>query len=368
MKLQIIKKRNLFFIFSSTLVVVSLLSWIAWGLKPGIDFTGGSLMEVQFKERPSNDKITASLKDFNLGDVSIQQSGNSNVIIRFKNVDEDVHSQVVAKLKEDFSANTEKQKQKNPANAEEPPETKTQTKDGLSPGDISITDENGNVIKDVSVSAVNDGGEAINADNSVPAQGADESVSELRFDSIGASVGQELRAKSFKAMLYAVIAIILYVAWAFRKVSRPVKSWKYGIVAIIALLHDISITIGVFVFLGHFLGTEINTPFIAALLTVFGYSVNDTIVVFDRIRENLHHYHENFEETVNDSINETFVRSLNTSLTTIIALLAVYFFGGASIKDFALALIVGLIAGTYSSIFIACPLLVTWHKISEKIG
>lgn len=361
MKLQIIKNKKLFFIFSAALVVVSLLSWIAWGLKPGIDFTGGSLMEIQFKERPSNDKIKESLKDFNLGDLSVQQAGSNRAIIRFKNIDEATHYEMITKLKKDFQNNKQED-----AGKKQVENSETQKQDGAE-NNIVVTDESGNVIKGVSVSAVDESGEAISIDESVFNEDSGEYVSELRFDSIGASAGQELRAKSYKAILYVVIAIIFYVAWAFRKVSRPVSSWKYGVVAVIALIHDISITIGVFVFLGHFFGAEVNTSFIAALLTILGYSVNDTIVVFDRIRENLHRYHENFDETVNDSINETIVRSLNTSLTTIIALLAVYFFGGETIKDFALALIVGITFGTYSSIFIASPLLVTWHKISERV-
>lgn len=402
MKLNIIKRRNLFFIFSGTLIVITLLSWIAWGLKPGIDFTGGSLMELQFKERPSNEQITESLKDFDLGDMSIQQSGSDGVIIRFKDIDEDTHHQMITKLQEDFRSKSKNQDGEESENAEEKVENgeaqeqeggnaapltredgvvdgleenqennneeqKQDTTDGgTSDNNIVITDENGNPVDGVSISGINEGGEAIQIGDASPEEVINENVSELRFDSIGASVGQELRAKSFKAMFYVVIAIIIYVAWAFRKVSKPVKSWKYGVIAVIALIHDILITVGVFVFLGHFLGTEINTPFIAALLTILGYSVNDTIVVFDRIRENLHRYHENFDETVNDSINETITRSLNTSITTIVALMAVYFFGGATIKDFVLALMVGMIAGTYSSIFIASPLLVAWHKISEK--
>ncbi|MFH1564395.1 MAG: protein translocase subunit SecF [bacterium] len=367
MKLQIIKKSNLFFIFSGTLIVITLLSWIAWGLKPGIDFTGGSLMELQFKERPSNEQITESLKDFNLGDMSLQQSGNGGVIIRFKDIDEDTHHQIITKLEEDFK--TQKQKNVETVKHENTEEVlATETKDELSPENISITDENGNVINGVSVLTTGEDGETIKIGDYSSAEVGSEDVSELRFDSIGASIGQELRVKSYKAMFYVIMAIILYVAWAFRKVSKPVKSWKYGVIAVIALLHDILITIGVFVFLGHFFGTEVNTPFIAALLTILGYSVNDTIVVFDRIRENLHRYHENFEETVNDSINETITRSLNTSFTTIFVLMAVYFFGGATIKDFVLALIIGMVAGTYSSIFIASPLLVVWRKIGEKLG
>ena len=159
-----------------------------------------------------------------------------------------------------------------------------------------------------------------------------------------------------------------YIAWAFRKVSRPVESWKYGLGAVIALSHDIIITTGVFSVLGHFFGVEVGIPFIAALLTILGFSVHDTIVVYDRTRENLLKSSRNavFPEIVNKSLNETLVRSINTSLTVIITLLAIYIFGGASIKFFALALLVGITFGTYSSIFIASALLVTFYNLTLK--
>jgi preprotein translocase subunit SecF len=146
-----------------------------------------------------------------------------------------------------------------------------------------------------------------------------------------------------------------------------VTSWKYGIVAIITLFHDILITLGIFILLGRYLGLEVNTPFVAALLTILGYSVNDTIVVFDRIRENLHKFEGEFEEIVDKSVNETIIRSINTSLTTELVLLAILFFGGATIRDFVLVLVIGILLGTYSSIFIASPLLVVWQKIDWRL-
>ena len=160
---------------------------------------------------------------------------------------------------------------------------------------------------------------------------------------------------------------MLYIAWAFRKVSRPIASWKYGAGAVIALVHDILITIGFFSILGHYFGVEVGVPFVAALLTILGFSVHDTIVVYDRTRENLlrSSAKESFPEIVNRSLNETLVRSINTSLTVIITLLAIYIFGGDSIRHFSLALLIGVSFGTYSSIFIASALLVTsyeWQK------
>ncbi len=193
--------------------------------------------------------------------------------------------------------------------------------------------------------------------------GAD--VTELQFDAVGASIGQELKSKSFNAIAIVFVMIILYISWAFSKVSKPVASWKYGVAAIIALIHDILFILGVFSVLGHFYGIEINTPFIAAVLTVLGYSVSDTIIVFDRIRENLPKSQEDFENTVNRSVNQTITRSINTSISSTLALIAILFFGGDTIKDFALALIVGIFVGTYSSIFIASPVLVVWDNLTR---
>jgi preprotein translocase subunit SecF len=193
-------------------------------------------------------------------------------------------------------------------------------------------------------------------------------ATQLRVDYINASVSQELKGKSLWAIFYAVVGIMAYVAWAFRKVSRPVESWKYGAGAVIALIHDILITVGVFAVLGHFFEIEVGVPFIAALLTILGFSVHDTIVVFDRTRENLlkSSGKEKFPEVVNRSLNETLVRSINTSLTVIITLLAIYIFGGESIKYFSLALLVGVTFGTYSSIFIASALLVSIYDYQTK--
>lgn len=191
---------------------------------------------------------------------------------------------------------------------------------------------------------------------------------QLQIDYTNASVSQELKSKSLWAIALAIIGIMGYIAWAFRKVSRPVESWKYGAGAVIALIHDVLITVGVFSFLGHFYGVEVGIPFIAALLTILGFSVHDTIVVYDRTRENLLRSSdkEKFPEVVNRSLNETLVRSINTSLTVIITLLAIYLFGGASIKYFSLALLVGVTFGTYSSIFVASALLVSIYKFQKQ--
>lgn len=187
-------------------------------------------------------------------------------------------------------------------------------------------------------------------------------------DFINSTVSGELKSKSLSAIALAIFTIMAYIAWAFRKVSRPVESWKYGVGAAIALAHDIMITTGVFSILGHFYGVEVGIPFIAALLTILGFSVHDTIVVYDRTRENLLRgsSKDEFADVVNKSLNETLVRSINTSMTVIITLLAIYLFGGESIKYFSLALLVGVTFGTYSSIFVASALLVTSHELTLK--
>lgn len=187
-------------------------------------------------------------------------------------------------------------------------------------------------------------------------------LQEKSFVSTGPTVGKQLRRNSFIALTLALIAIILYVAWAFRQVSKPVSSWIYGIIAVIALFHDVLIPTGIFAFFQ----IPVDSLFITALLTVLGFSVHDTIVVFDRVRENLRKQNGSFETIVGHSLKETIVRSINTSMTTILALVAVYFFGGASTKNLALTLILGIAIGTYSSIFIASPLLVTYEKWSKR--
>ena len=191
---------------------------------------------------------------------------------------------------------------------------------------------------------------------------------EERFNSIGPVVGTQLRNKAVTAIVVVIICIVLFITFAFRKVSRPVASWKYGFATIVALAHDVIIPTGVFVTWIHFRGGEIDLLFVTALLAILGYSVHDTIVVFDRVRENLRvgTGGESFLETVGKSVTQTFGRSINTSLTIFLALVALYFIGGESTKDFAFVLLVGVIAGTYSSIFVASPLLVTLERLQGK--
>jgi preprotein translocase subunit SecF len=196
-----------------------------------------------------------------------------------------------------------------------------------------------------------------------------ETLSIKKFDTIGPTLGSELKTKATTALLLAVIAITLFIAYSFRHVSKPVSSWKYGLITMIALIHDIIITVGFFALFGHVFGIEIDPLFLTALLVILGYSINDTIVVFDRVRENLFNVkeeerEEQFDTVVGKSLSETFVRSLNTSLTTLLSIAIIWYFTTGSVQNFALALLIGITSGTYSSIFVAAPLL-TYFKPKE---
>ena len=192
-------------------------------------------------------------------------------------------------------------------------------------------------------------------------------VEELRRETIGPTIGKELIRKAIIALVVAIVAIVLYIAWAFRKVPSPASSWRFGVSAIVALFHDVIIVVGVFSVLGHFLAVEVDSLFVTAILTVIGFSVHDTIVVFDRIRENLiREISPSFSETVNHSIIQTITRSLNTTVTVVFVLAAVLFFGGESIRWFIVALLSGVIVGTYSSIFTAASVLVLWQEFSDR--
>lgn len=201
--------------------------------------------------------------------------------------------------------------------------------------------------------------------------GGTHTATEVRFDSIGPLLGREAALKSLFAIALVIICIVLFITFAFRKVSEPVSSWKYGVITIVALLHDVFIPVGVFAYLGHSAGVELDTLFVTALLVVLGFSVHDTIVVFDRVREHLRlnktlSQHKPFDIVVGESVSATIGRSVNTSLTTIIALVVLYFVGPVSTQYFSLALIIGIIAGTYSSICIASPLLVTVERLQKQ--
>lgn len=302
----------------------------------GIDFTGGSLLEVRYlDERPDASVVREKFASLELGDINIQPVGEQGFIFRLKEVDEATHQKILIELsKVDKQVSTNKAAEKDTAE-----------------DNVIVVDEAGEATVDL---------------GQLSSEKYDSNVLEqLRFESVGPSIGQELKLKSLYAIVIVLILIVAYIAWSFRKVSKPVASWKYGISAIVALFHDVLIVLGVFAVLCKVLGVEIDTAFVAAILTVLGYSVNDTIVVFDRIRENLPRSDENFASTVNTSLNQTIGRSINTSATTLLVLLSIFFFGGETIKYFVLALAIGAVAGTYSSIFLASPLLVVWEKLKK---
>lgn len=192
-----------------------------------------------------------------------------------------------------------------------------------------------------------------------------------KFDTIGPTLGSELQSKALVALLFVILSITVFIAYAFRYVSKPVSSWKYGLITMIALVHDIAITVGAFALLGHFMGTEVDSLFITALLVILGYSINDTIVVFDRVRENLMDTPEDkrmkeFDSIIGKSLSQTFVRSINTSFTTLMSIGVIWYFTTGSVQNFALALLIGIASGTYSSIFVAAPLLTYFKPKEEK--
>ncbi len=341
-KFNIIGNRKIWLAISGVLVSLSIVALFSWGLNFGIDFTGGSLLELRFTEKaPSAIEARDSLSDLELSSLIIQPAEGDSIILRFKDDDPKIHSQIMERM--------------------------ISLAESISPQDESEETGGGDInTSDVVVGSDGEVDVVVDSSNS-DSVGASESslVEEIRFDSVGPSIGQELRNKSFNTIFLVLIIIILYISLVFRKVSKPVSSWKYGIASIVALFHDVLIVLGVFAVLGKFYNVEINTPFIAALLTVLGYSVNDTIIVFDRIRENLPRSVENFTNTINKSVNQTLVRSLNTSFTTLLVLLAIIIFGGGSIREFVLALAIGIFIGTYSSIFVASPVLV-WFDRKRK--
>ncbi|MCF7835975.1 MAG: protein translocase subunit SecF [Candidatus Marinimicrobia bacterium] len=288
-----IKYRKISYIVSGSLVAISLLAFIVYGLNPGIDFTGGSILEVEYLQvRPPMEIVNEKIDSQNLGNVLVQPIGEKGLLMRFRDITEVEHQSLMQTLGE---------------------------------------------------------------------------VDQKRFDSIGPVIGKELTRKAWTSILLVVVMIILFIAYAFRKVSKPVSSWKYGTVAITALIHDVAIPVGVFSVLGYFYHVEVDILFVTALLTILGFSVHDTIVVFDRVRENLKRgTGKDFEDTISQSVKQVRGRSLKTSFAILFVLVALLIFGGDTTYYFTLTLIIGIISGTYSSLFLASPLLVTWQKYQEK--
>ncbi|MFC1625358.1 protein translocase subunit SecF [Patescibacteria group bacterium] len=296
-----IKHRKIFYIISGILVLASLTAFAIWKLNPSIDFTGGSLLEVEYQQvRPSMSIIREKVDELAFGNVLIQSMGEKGVLLRTRDITEEEHQRLIGALGE--------------------------------------------------------------ADSTGSLQ-----VEEKRFDSIGPVIGKELTRKAWTSIVVVILMIVIFISWAFRKAGRPVSSWKYGVVAIVALVHDVAIPVGIFSVLGHFYYVEVDILFVTALLTILGFSVHDTIVVFDRVRENLRGgVGSSFEDTVSTSLKQVRGRSIKTSLAILLVLVSLFIFGGDTIKYFTLTLIMGIIFGTYSSLFLASPLLVTWHNWQEK--
>jgi preprotein translocase subunit SecF len=290
----VIKYRKIFVTISAVLVALSIASMVFFGLNFGIDFKGGSLLEVEYTTvRPEQSIVESSIKNLSIGEALVQPIGEKGFSIKTRDITDAERVKILGAL------------------------------------------------------------------------GAD--VTEKSFTSIGPSVGAELARKAILSFILVSLGIIFWIAFSFRKVSKPVSSWKYGFMAIISLVHDVIITAGIFAFIGHLTGAEADTLFVVAILTVLGLSVSDTIVVFDRIRENIRVGHfKTFEETVGRSLNQVYTRSIITSSTVIIVLLCLVFFGPSSTRIFSIVLTVGMFFGTYSSIFLASPLLVIANNFQGK--
>ena len=292
-------KQHLLFVLPAFVALLAIIAILQWGLRPGIDLAGGSMLQVSYETQPAVEDVNARLAELQYGEIRVQTANERELVLRQRELTNDEKQTLMSALGE-FGA-----------------------------------------------------------------------VTEVQFNSVGPSIGAEIVQKSWWAIVLVSISIILFIAFAFRHVSKPVASWKYGVVAIVTLLHDILIPTGLFAYLGYSRGAEVGVFFIVAILTTLGISINDTIVVFDRIRENLRlseegRKHEIFSDVVWKSIMQTMARSINTSVTVIIMLVALFIWGPESTKDFSLTLIVGMVAGTYSSVLLASPMLVYLEKWQKK--
>lgn len=276
-------------------MILSIAAIAVFGLRLGVDFKGGTVVEFR---SDNSDKVTAIesiLKAKYSSGYQIKEGGNNTVVLRLPVQSPEEHTNFTQTAKE------------------------------------KISDYN-----------------------------------EISYDTVGPTISKDLINKSIIAIILASIGIIIYIAYAFRRIPRPLSSWKFGTSAVIAIIHDLLITTGAVALIGHFVPwMEIDALFVTALLTIMGFSVHDTIVVYDRLRENfIKNPHQDIELTTEESVNQTLARSINTSMTVIIVLFALYLLGGASINHFILTLIIGIFFGTYSSIFVAAAIVVKWHKKS----
>jgi len=304
-------RRNWYYLLSFLVLLPGIISLvIPPSLKPGIDFTGGTTFTVRFAQDVEQEEMRSALSDLDHPEAIVQRTGENRFLVRTRELEGTARAPEVG-----------------PA----PPSERDEIEAGLQQRFGDFLDNDGNV-----------------------------SNRFIEFALVSGTVSQEIGRNAGIAVIAASVGILLYISWAFRSVPKP---FLFGGAAIVALLHDSLLVVGVFSIFGKVFGTEINTMFLTGLLTVIGFSVHDTIVVFDRIRENLRRVEGvDFAERVNSSLHETLARSLNTSITVVMVLLAVLLMGGVTIRDFLLVLLIGVITGTYSSIFVASQLLVTWEE------
>ena len=294
--IQFIKYKNIFFALIAVALVASVAAIAVYKLKPSIDFTGGSILELQYNGNlPTQQAVKDAIKDLGLKDVSMYTVGSNEISLRTENLTQDVHAKLLADLK------------------------KT--------GDFQ----------------------------------------EKSFEAIGPTVGAEIKNRTILLVAVSLLAMLIYIAIAFKNVPGPVSSWKYGLASFMVLSHDVLVTLGVLAVLGYLQGVQITIPVITALLTVIGYAINNVIVVYDRLRENLTRDRKaDFGEIANRAVNQTLSRQINTSVATLLPVFAIYFLAGQTLKYFALTLILGVVAGTYSSIFLSSQILVVWMGFDKK--
>ncbi len=293
--MNIVGRRKLWFAISILVILPGIIALALWGLKPGIDFAGGQVMEVG--KVVESDKIKPVFEQVGVRDITITTTGSGTVLVRYRDAE------------------------------------------GKSSADSN---------EEIKAALMQVGAEQVS------------------YESVGPAVSRDITRNAVISVALAAVAIVIFMAISFRNTPPPVSPWSFGVTAVIALLHDTIALLGIFAILGHFYNVEIDSLFITAVLTTIGFSVHDTIVVFDRIRENLKRYTHSFDIIVNDSIVETVARSLSTSITVLFTLLALLIFGGESIRLFVLALLLGVLLGTYSSIFNAAPMLVVWNNYKLK--
>ncbi len=296
---KIIEKSYLWLTISGIFIALSVIFIIAFGLRLGVDYKGGTAIQIQTSSVEKNKIVEEIFAENKIETFQIKEAGNNQLMLKLPVLTNEEHTNLTAKFKEKL-----------------------------------------------------------------------ENYSEESYDTVGPSISKDLTRKSIYAVILASLGIIIYIAWAFKRIPKPLSPWKFGLCATVALIHDLLITIGFVALAGHFFSwMEVDALFITALLTIMGFSVHDTIVVYDRLRENfIKNPHQDIKRTIEESVNQTLARSLNTSMTVLIVLLSMFLLGGTAIRHFIYTLIIGVFFGTYSSIFVASALVALWHSNSRNKG